>query len=334
MTDSSLEKIDFVITWVDGNDPVWQADKSKYSPNGGDVRPARYREWDQLKYWFRSIELYAPWVNKIHFVTYGHLPEWLDTSNPRLHIVNHSDFIPKEFLPVFNSTAIEIHLHRIPGLSEQFVYFNDDFYLMKECRESDFFVNGLPVDEAFFLPVIPHNDDMYFYHLYNDYSVYSRYFNRSDFYGHIIKYLHPRFIRNNFLQLLAKSKYIRPLHYPKSFLKSSFETVWKDHGDILNGTARAKFRSITDNSPELFRGYQIITGKFHPAYKRKSAILVTTSDYEKASSVIESGKYKFFVLNDSDIDDFETAKEKINRSFENVLPLRCSFEKKQHSCDV
>jgi hypothetical protein len=110
--------------------------------------------------------------------------------------------------------------------------------------------------------------------------------------------------------------------------------VWKDNSDILNATARARFRSITDNSPELFRGYQIITGKFHPAYKRASAILVPTSEHEKASSVIESGKYKFFVLNDSDIDDFDTAKETINRSFEKVLPSLCSFEKKQYSDNI
>ena len=126
-----MEKIDFIITWVDGNDDNWQKEKSKYNPNGGENCKSRYRDWEQLKYWFRAVEKYAPWVNKIHFVTWGHLPEWLNTDHPKLNIVNHKDFIPEEYLPVFNSVAIEIHMHRIKGLSDKFVYFCDDFYLMQ-----------------------------------------------------------------------------------------------------------------------------------------------------------------------------------------------------------
>ena len=137
----SADQIDFVVTWVDGNDPVWQEAKSHYAPADADIRAARYRDWEQLKYWFRAVEKYAPWVNKIHFVTFGHLPKWLNIDNPKLHIVKHEDFIPKEYLPVFNSTAIEIYLHCIPGLSENFVYFNDDFYLMKPSQPEDFLLS-------------------------------------------------------------------------------------------------------------------------------------------------------------------------------------------------
>ena len=77
--------IDFVMIWVDGNDPEWRKEKSKYD---GKVVTAsnsevRYRDWDNLQYWFRGVEKFAPWVNKIHFVTWGHLPEWLDTTNPK-----------------------------------------------------------------------------------------------------------------------------------------------------------------------------------------------------------------------------------------------------------
>jgi len=70
---------------VDGNDPKWRADKEKYNEfiSKGDIsnQENRYRDWDLLKYWFRGVKKYALWINKIHFVTYGHLPEWLDTSN-------------------------------------------------------------------------------------------------------------------------------------------------------------------------------------------------------------------------------------------------------------
>ena len=90
------EKIDFVITWVDGNDEKWLKEKEKYSKecsnkNSDEFKKwinakSRYRDWDNLKYWFRAVCKYAPWVNKIYFITYGHVPNWLDTNNPKLVI--------------------------------------------------------------------------------------------------------------------------------------------------------------------------------------------------------------------------------------------------------
>ena len=98
---NSASGIDFVITWVDGNDPAWQQEKSRTLKASGlidktDDRKERYRDWDNLQYWFRGVEQFAPWVRKVHFVTWGHLPEWLNTSAPKLNIVNHEDFIPEE----------------------------------------------------------------------------------------------------------------------------------------------------------------------------------------------------------------------------------------------
>lgn len=126
--------IDFVITWVDMNDPKWQEDFAKYSGNRDNtkngVSEARFRDYGLLRYWFRGVEKFAPWVRKIHFVTCGQKPEWLDENNPKIHLVNHKDYIPEQFLPTFNSVVIEYYLHRIPGLAEHFVYFNDDVHII------------------------------------------------------------------------------------------------------------------------------------------------------------------------------------------------------------
>ena len=124
------EKIDFVIMWVDGSDPKWLQEKNKYSTNKIDVDDAinRYRDMGTLKYWFRSVEKYTPWVNKIHFITCGHLPDWLNTNNPKLNIVKHEDYIPKEYLPTFSANPIELNLHRINELEEKFVLFNDEIF--------------------------------------------------------------------------------------------------------------------------------------------------------------------------------------------------------------
>ena len=107
-SDNSTSCIDFIVTWVDGNDPDWLKQKHEYlgaayNAREVDVRDVRYRPWDTLKYLFRGIDTYAPWVRRIHFVTWGHLPSWLNTSNPRLNVVKHSDYIPEKYLPTFSS---------------------------------------------------------------------------------------------------------------------------------------------------------------------------------------------------------------------------------------
>lgn len=136
----TLEKIDFVVTYLDSTDKKWQEERAKYSGEKLDSRnsEARYRNMDNFQYWFRAIERYAPWVNKIHLVTWGHVPEWLDTTNPKINIVKHDDYIPKEYLPTFNSNVLDLNLDRIPGLSENFVYFNDDIFLNSKTEPSDF----------------------------------------------------------------------------------------------------------------------------------------------------------------------------------------------------
>ena len=142
-----MSKIDFVVMWVDGNDPEWQKEKQKFSvDDNADGSIYRYRDFGLLKYLFRGVEKFAPWVNNVYFVTWGHVPEWLDLNNPKLKVVKHSDFIPEDYLPTFSANAIENNLHRIDGLSEQFVLLNDDFFLIDSVKETDFFKNGKPMD--------------------------------------------------------------------------------------------------------------------------------------------------------------------------------------------
>ena len=105
--------IDIVIPWVDSSDPNWRKEKMNYDTDDSlttDNREIRYRDWGNLKYIFRGIEKYAPWVRKVHFITYGHLPKWLNVDNTRINIVKHSDYIPAEYLPTFSSHVIELNL--------------------------------------------------------------------------------------------------------------------------------------------------------------------------------------------------------------------------------
>ncbi len=151
--------VDVVYTWVDGSDPVWNAAREqRLSGITGTAQTressgqARFLDRDELRYSFRSIHLFAPWVRKIHLVTAGQVPAWLDTAHPMVNLVDHTDILPADGLPVFNSHAIETSLHTIDGLSEHFLYFNDDFFLARPVRPEAFF-SPAGLNAVFFSPM-------------------------------------------------------------------------------------------------------------------------------------------------------------------------------------
>ena len=135
-------RIDVVYTWVDGSDPEWQASLIDQLEQAGlppVISKRRFRSRDELRYSLRSLYSFAPWINHIYIVTCGQRPKWLK-DNPKISFVHHKDiFLNPSHLPTFNSMAIECHLHRIPGLQERFLYFNDDVFLGKESLPDDFF---------------------------------------------------------------------------------------------------------------------------------------------------------------------------------------------------
>jgi hypothetical protein len=168
--DTLDEGIDIVIIWVDGSDPVWQKEKAAYAnqqKSQADIDDAvyRFRDWDNLQYLFRSIETFTPWVRKVHFVTNGQKPSWLNLNAEKLHFVKHEDYIPAEYLPTFNSSAIELNLHRIEGLSEKFIFFNDDMFIIKPMQKTDFFRKGLPCERALLANVTSSDPNAIFPHL-------------------------------------------------------------------------------------------------------------------------------------------------------------------------
>lgn len=142
--------VDMVYLWVDGNDPQWQAKRRALTGEDTDTSSTdckgRYANNDELKYSLRSVAKYAPWIRKIFIVTDNQTPSWLDTSNPKIQIVDHREILPEQSLPCFNSCLIEQFLYRIPGLSEHFIYANDDMYLNKPVTPATFFApDGLPI---------------------------------------------------------------------------------------------------------------------------------------------------------------------------------------------
>ena len=143
--------IDAVYTWVDGGDPAWRERKARALRDNGWVaasseqtaNESRFVSRDELRYSLRSLHAFAPWIRHIFLVTDDQVPAWLDTTRGDLTVVGHREiFGDTGRLPTFNSQAIESRLHRIPGLSEHFLYLNDDVFLGRPVPPEMFFTPG------------------------------------------------------------------------------------------------------------------------------------------------------------------------------------------------
>lgn len=137
-------KIDAVFTWVDNKDTIWQDKLNKYKGKiTGDISPlaidnARFENRNELYFSVKSVLNNLPWVNHIYIVTDEQTPIWFGNEE-KITIVDHKDIIDNEYLPTFNSHVIEANLHKIPGLNENFIYFNDDVFVARPLQSEHFF---------------------------------------------------------------------------------------------------------------------------------------------------------------------------------------------------
>lgn len=328
--------IDFVIFWVDGSDPAWLAQRREWVPAPNDeledASPIRSRDWRTLRHWFRAVERFAPWVRRVHFVTWGHMPAWLDTSHPKLHVVNHRDFIPAEYLPTFNSLTIGLNLHRIEGLAEQFVVFNDDMFLGRPCRPEHFFRGDLPRDMAR-LCVVQASSIGHI--VYNDLELLNAAWSaRTTLRRHAGKWFSPRYGATNLLKTLSLAIWsffpgIFDPHLPQPYLRRQWQRAWELWGDRLDATCRHRLRSLTDVSDYLVRYDMLCRGEFRPIGLGDGRLLtLEDTTLESTCRDIERQRWRLVCLNDSErITDFEAASRRLCAAFERILPEKSSYER-------
>ncbi len=335
-----MEKIDFVLMWVDGNDPEWQKEKNKYSPkSNADGSIYRYRDFGLLKYWFRGVEKYAPWVNKIYFITWGHIPDWLDTTNKKLVIVNHKDYIPEKYLPTFSANTIEDNLFRIKDLSENFVLFNDDLYIINKTSPEDFFENGVPKDTVALNVHCPKKSLISQYFCLNDVSIINEHFDfkksmKENFWKWFNLKNGKHMLRTLTLMKCPRFPGFWQHHIASSLKKSVMEEVWNKEYEILDNTCMNKFRSTADVNQWLFKEWQIASGNFinrsvkfgKTYYIDRDGIENTKKDMLK---YISKQKGKMIAINDGKMTDeeFESLTCDLTKVFEKLYPNKSMFEK-------
>ena len=331
--------IDFVVLWVDGNDPDWKKEKAKYQGKTLDDSNSenRFRDWGLMPYWFRAVEKYTPWVRKLHFVTCGHVPSFLNLDAPKLHHVRHEDYMPAEALPTFSSHALEMNLHRIPGLAEHFVYFNDDMFLLRPMQEAAFFRDGLPCTYGGEVPLeLVGRAEIWQQAVVNDIGVINKHFSKKAqvaAYGK--KYANRAYRWQDNLRTKAIEKLFpnyfygfKNLHAPGPYTKCTFEAVWEAEPELLRSTTLHRFRSADDVNQWVCLWWQVAGGQFSP-YNTKSAVsCISDATIHTLCDTIRAQKTDMLCLNDGEVPvDFEGLRCQLVQAFEQILPEKSSFEK-------
>lgn len=335
------EKVDIFLTWVDNNDCQWQQNRNKYAnfvtksqekSNG----LQRYRDWDNLKYVFRGIEKYLPWVRKVFFVTCGQIPEFLDIKNEKLVLINHSDYIPKEYLPTFNSNTIEMNLFRIEDISENVLLFNDDTFIIDYINKDYFIKDGYPGDEAI-ERIIGKPPLNHAHCLLNNAYIINKYFDKREVKKQNINKWYSlsygtSIFRNILMNYFSAFEGLRNPHEPIVLKKSVMKKLWELEPDMLNEASHNKFRNITDITQYVVRYWNVFEGNFHPRRHKGKALVVTEDNYREVAEIICEKKYPLISIDekyDEPLQDIEDIKNEINAALQIVLPEKCSFEKKE-----
>lgn len=336
--------IDFVITWVDGQDPGWI--KKREQALGAadqttiDIRRRRTRDWNTLRYLLRGISKHAPWVHHIFLVTPGQCPPWLNTDHPKITIVNQDDlFEDKSILPTFNNCAIELLLHKIPGLADQFVYLNDDMFFLADTSETDFFKNGMPCITAAISPILPYyaEDGKGTYGIdVSNFSIVAKHFKKSDVLRNGgKKFFHPANGRELIKTLCCMPFKALPgfneMHIAYSYLKRSYEEVWRAEPKALSESCKERFRGDFCLNHHAIRYWQMAQGTFSVRKRNFSKFFIISKKGDEAGPIrcIKKGNPKMICINDdiSNEEEFSRIAGHVIRAFEKRFPETCLFEK-------
>lgn len=336
-----MDKIDFVVTWLDSTNPEWQESYFKYRPDSNGLKGnARFRNMDIFRYWFRAVEEYAPWVNKVYLITNGKFPNWINRDNPKLVLVKHSDYVPEKYLPTFSSCTIEMFLHRIKGLSNQFVYFNDDMYLNAPVNPEYYFKDGLPCDmnkeTCFNVPIYTKEDRYGIYmQMLADLGVINGNFNRKDTVRQSPKrwfgsHLGLRGIFMSFL-LFQRRLFVgfSNFHIEQTYLKSVFDEVWEAAPEFMSASC-TRFREDVTANPYIFRYWQFAKNLFYPSKRNGEFFFLIKHDVlDRIEKAFHDKNLVSVCLNDSALcpdEEFVLIDKGLQQLFEIKFPQKSSFE--------
>lgn len=295
--------IDVVIPYVNGSDRHWVRDFIKTT---GITMPSatRFRSWGTLKYLFRGIAKYMPFVRQIVLIVarQSQVPLWVDTNKVR--VVYHKDFIPEKYLPTFNSCTIESFLWNIPDLSDRIIYFNDDMFPIGPMSEDTFFTGNKP-NLKFTEPAAYNTNQMFQSQCRSGLDMITTALNLPPF---------------------EKGKITRPYHISTSITKESLEKVGELCKDLIPKTL-STLRQYKNVNQYIYSYYQYFAGEYEPKIVNYKYFEIYEKTIKDISNEILKGNYQMLCLNDSDkIKDYNRVRYLLTEAFSKKYPAKCEYE--------
>ena len=328
--------VDIVLTWVNECDEAWREARSfAYRAQFGrsmDEDSQRLRDWGLLRYWFRAVESFMPWIRAVHFVTEGALPEWLDPRHPKLHVVDGRSLLDTA-TPNFNSHAYEAVIDRIPGLAERFIYFNDDFFPLRPLASGFYFRGGLP--HAYPYPTYLVDDAVHFHAMLRAVGVINAHFDsRKVKSATVRRALRPGLAKEGIRLLgLAGSRRIAPvadMHLPTPLLLSSVKAAYAAAAPILEQTRKRPFRSREDIAPiYLATMWQVASGRYWAVSRSRLGAFVDLADHTVGDieAQLRNRAPAQLCINDGDVEHPAEVRSRLIAAFQTKLPEPSSFER-------
>lgn len=295
--------MDYVLPFVDGNDPVWREQYRQINGNYP-MEMSRFRPFDTLKYAFRSVAENMPFIDRIVLIvsTDSQVPAWVNREHVK--IITHDQFMPKEHLPTFSSSAIESDMWRINGLSDRFVYGNDDFFALRPMEEGDFFDGDLPrliFDESDF-----HSMNVFRISCRNGMDM------AADAAGH---------------ERTDRWILIKPQHCMKGILTRHMKEVGRICGDKIDKTVTIR-RHQWNVTGYIYHYYAYYLGEY-AEFKKTYSYIQIGNDYKAATDLIDHPQADLLCINDAgalDAEHYDAACKALAASFERLFPRSCRYE--------
>lgn len=250
------------------------------------------------------------------------------------------DYIPADYLPTFHVNPIELNLHRIADLFEQFVYFNDDMFLLRPVKPEFFFRKGLPVIPCNLgIPVGLGRNNIHRIILNNKVVLYRSLDVERLIWTNILKFINVkelgfRYAAKNLISFTVNRVIIPSTfgHFPLPHLKSTFEEIWRTKPQIMDITSRCRFRSDDCVNQWLACAWNMVSGRFYPANEHRKGLyyVLNANSIAQACNTINRQSSPQICLNDSlstSFSDFETCIREVSNAFDKLLPDKSSFEK-------
>lgn len=312
-----MKRIDLVFPYVDSSKITWQQAYSKATGKyyNNNEKQRFYADGELLRYKLRATEKYMPWIRNVYMIVHDKLqvPEWINQEN--VIIVEHKDFIPNEVLPVFNSCAIEMFVHLIKGLSDYFIYSNDDMMPNGFLTPDDFFYQDYDGSikvknklEILQMKEAQKRKRSYFVIARNSYK----------FANEIAT------VRKN--RPLTEIEYPQVPHVSTPMLKDFNMAIYESLTDeILDSVT--PLRDFKNFNQYLFAFSYMTNGLSRIDTKYRHRYCATTkADLPMILKSLANENYKEIVINDMEKTDFEVYPY-IYKAYAQKLPNKCKYEK-------